>query len=132
MKKLIFVALAAAISMTALPGCKKDDPQPIEYELHFNEDDWSNVTTDNIRNVLNTVGTDNVIIYLVPTGNWDKMQSNNIHSIRKNGLEPALQVASNIRGRGDFNFRVGHASRVPEDSLWYVQHGWTINKHLQK
>ena len=51
----------------------------------------------------------------------------NIISCR-NGLQQYLDISSKIRGRGNFNFTPGEASKIPTDSLWFVQNGWTINK----
>ena len=43
-----------------------------------------------------------------------------------------LERSPRIHGRGNFIFRPGLASAVPEDSLWFVANGWTINQHLQE
>lgn len=70
-------------------------------------------------------------IYLRPIGDgWDRFSVYNINFHRKNYLQPILDISAKIRGLGDYPFRPGAA--LPADSLWYVQHGWTINKLLQK
>lgn len=69
-------------------------------------------------------------IYLVPTDNWQGANCGHINFLRKNFLQPRLDVSSKVWGRGDFNFTPGQASVIPGDSLWYIQHGWTINKYL--
>ena len=71
-------------------------------------------------------------IYLVPVGSWIIYDCNGITGMRKNTLEYAINYSPKVRGRGDFTFPLGEASLVPEDSLWYVQNGWTINKKYQK
>ena len=71
-------------------------------------------------------------IYLVPTNTWGGMKDKNITALRKNVLQPAIEISPKIKGKGDFNFHLGSASKVPADSLWYVQRGWTINKKYQK
>lgn len=43
-----------------------------------------------------------------------------------------LERSPRIHGRGNFILRPGLASAVPEDSLWFVANGWTINQHLQE
>lgn len=67
-------------------------------------------------------------IYLVPVGSWTNCRDREITSLRHATLELLLNYSSKFRGKGDFNFRIGEASKVPEDSLWYVANGWTINK----
>ena len=69
-------------------------------------------------------------IYLVPTGDWQGCRYGNINFLRKNFLQPRLDISPKVWGRGDFNFTPGQASLIPGDSLWYIQHGWTINKYL--
>lgn len=71
-----------------------------------------------------------VNIFLSPAinGEWNILLAYNISYARKNVFQPLLDVSPKIHGRGDFNFKLGEASKVPEDSLWYIQNGWTINK----
>lgn len=57
--------------------------------------------------------------------------ANQIAQTRTRFFQPRIELSTKIHGRGDFNFKVGEASKVPSDSLWFVQHGWTINKYLQ-
>lgn len=70
-------------------------------------------------------------IYLVPIDNWQRGDYGNINFMRINFLQPRLNISPKVWGRGDFNFPPGQASVIPGDSLWYIQHGWTINKYLQ-
>ena len=67
-------------------------------------------------------------IYLIPNGDWSGYQSGGVSAIRNNTLSYPIDYSSKVRGKGDFNFKLGEASKVPEDSLWYVKHGWTINE----
>ena len=66
-------------------------------------------------------------IYLMPTENWNNYSAKAITGLRKLTLEMLLNYSDKIKGRGDFNFTLGEASKVPQDSLWYVKNGWTIN-----
>lgn len=68
-------------------------------------------------------------IYLVPNDNWYNFIASSITGLRKYTLEFLLNYSDKIKGVGDFNFALGEASKVPEDSLWYVSKGWTINKY---
>ena len=70
-------------------------------------------------------------IYLVAEGDWSMFYANQIAQTRTRFFQPRIELSTKIHGRGDFNFEVGEASKVPSDSLWFVQHGWTINKALQ-
>jgi len=71
-------------------------------------------------------------IYITPTGNWNDATSREIHLFRDRRLQPTLKMSSKIRGRGDFNFMLGEASKTLADSLWYTQNGWTINNPNNK
>ena len=63
----------------------------------------------------------------MPTENWNNYSAKAITGLRKLTLEMLLNYSDKIKGRGDFNFTLGEASKVPQDSLWYVKNGWTIN-----
>lgn len=42
-------------------------------------------------------------------------------------LAERIDVApQKVKGQGNFEFAAGMAT--PEDSLWFVQHGWTVNQ----
>lgn len=71
-------------------------------------------------------------IYLTPIKHWDGWDDNGIIILRKGLFQPTMEISSKMRGRGDFDFKLGAASKVPDDSLWFVQQGWTINKKYQK
>lgn len=49
-----------------------------------------------------------------------------IQNTRKNLLEPIMTFSEKTRAKGTFYFKAGEPSKVPEDSLWIVQHGWKI------
>jgi len=71
-------------------------------------------------------------IYLVVTGHWDVYTARNISKSRSNFFQQRMDLSPKMHGRGDFDFKLGEASKVPNDSLWFVQQGWTINKAHQK
>ena len=95
--------------------------------IHLYPDLMTRTVSDTIIKYANdpTVKT----IYLVPENNWSNYLYHNITSLRNNVLEYAINYSPKVRGKGDLNFRLGEASKVPEDSLWYVRNGWTINKN---
>ena len=121
-------------------GCSKEDEPPHDVEITFvASDPWDIIqkNPDGTRQVSQLikdyVAQPNVrTIYLVPVGSWIIYDCNGITGMRKNTLEYAINYSPKVRGRGDFTFPLGEASLVPEDSLWYVQNGWTINKKYQK
>ena len=126
MKKLLFVSLFAALLAA---GCSKEEPTK-DVEIVFTQNELKLVMADAIQEILNSKGANNIRnIYLIPEeGTWSNVSS--VQSIRNKVLQPSLELSPKVRGKGDFNFEVGWASKVPEDSLWYVQHGWTINKRF--
>ena len=125
-------------------GCNKED-EPIrdtrmDVEITFTlKDPWDVIqeNPDGTRQVNPLIKTyadhpDIRTVYLVPLNSWMSTTKKHITDLRKNVLEYAINYSPKVRGRGDFNFWPGEASKVPEDSLWYVQNGWTINRHFQK
>ena len=120
-------------------GCSKEDEPPHDVEITFvASDPWDIIqkNPDGTRQVSQLikdyVAQPNVrTIYLVPMGDWGHISASGIPAIRKKTLEYAINYSPKVRGRGDFTFRPGRASMFPEDSLWYVQNGWTINKRFQ-
>ena len=134
--KLCIVKEASAFLKRALPvlgfagatlttSCEKDEPMR-DVELTFGK--IKSIEMSEIERYAQDPSVRT--IYLVPTDNWQKSKSGNINFLRKNFLQPRLDVSPKVRGRGDFNYDPGEASVIPGDSLWYVQHGWTINKYL--
>lgn len=143
-KKLLPI-LGLAGATTVIPSCDKGDdfgyisPKE-EVTIKFSLSDFKAVVdmdgiyvlgvNDVVKYYINN--PDTKVIYIEPTDTWDLCSSQNISGLRIDVLEVLLAASPKIRGKGNFNFRLGEASKVPEDSLWYVQHGWTINKQLQK
>ena len=66
-------------------------------------------------------------IYLTPIGTWQTRALTGIRNFRKNRLEPIINKSPKIRGRGNFDFMPGEASKSESDSIWYIENGWTIN-----
>ena len=130
-----YLLLLACVCVVALCGCKKESPAPTkDIEIRFGQASLELIETDTLQKILNSKEAADIrTIYLVPMeGVWGNLSYRAMISMRNRPLEPALKLSPKIKGKGDFNFRVGEASQVPEDSLWYVQHGWTINKRFIK
>lgn len=132
-KAVPMLALAGA---TLLPACKKiENEKPYTGPKHDVELPFTLGTADNrlAPEILTqyikdpSVGT----IYLIAEGDWSVLYCNNIAIMRDN-FQKIMNASPKFTGRGDFNFKLGEASKVPSDSLWITQHGWTINKKYQK
>ena len=120
-------------------ACQKPEPEPtpdpeptkeIEIKFNINSEPDEVASFDLLQEYINDKTVKS--IYLVPERHWNGAGKNAMIAIRKNFLQPRIELSPKIRGRGDFDFILGEASKAPEDSLWYVQHGWTINKNHQK
>ena len=143
LKKMLPVLGIAGIG--AVSSCEKPSPyqpEPAEVDVRFSYDQLSPVFT-----LVYSTATDyeyipsDIVKYyvehpdvktinLVSTGDWSPYGTL-VMSRMKTGLQTLVNYSPKIRGKGDFNFMPGQASSVPEDSLWFVQNGWTINKALQ-
>ena len=122
---LFLLALAGAALLTA---CEKDEPMH-DVEITFYKDD--DVSFD----VLESLAADPTVrnIYLIPPQNdrYEVFGPEHITASMKWFWEPRFEISPKIHGRGDIRFKPGYASQVPEDSLWFLSKGWTINKYLQ-
>ncbi len=107
------------------------DPEPTrDVEVKFSS---TNVDTKLAMKTLQELVQDKTIknIYLTVSGCWDGCTAINISESRNNFFQPRIDLSPKMHGRGDFDFKLGEASKVPEDSLWFVKQGWTINKKYQ-
>lgn len=127
LKRLIPMLGIAGASLF-LGGCEKNEPQR-DVELFFANDDIFEIFED--PSIIQEIADqpDVRTVYLIPTGGWDNFWASNISRFTKTTLRPAIDISPKVRGKGDFDFYPGQASKVPEDSLWITQQGWTINKY---
>lgn len=125
------IPMLGLATATIFTGCDKDDETipNRDVEIPFYNDNRTQATYFQIEQA--AAQPDVRYIYLVPQGTWSTCVEHNIQYLRNYWLEPRMQVSDKVRGRGNFDFRVGAASKIPYDSLWYVNHGWTINAQLQ-
>ena len=95
---------------------------------------FRNASNNLDRNLLTTFIDDTITkkIYLVPMGHWKQYDLDSISYLYHEVLEAKMEMSPKIRGRGDFDFKPGEASKSITDSLWFVGNGWTINKDLQR
>lgn len=121
-------------------GCDKEEAQlPHDVEITFTQFEGEKLFYDEGRvrypsKLAQEYIEDPLVskIYLVPEGSWNNYKQVSVVGLRKSTLEVLLNYSDKFCGRGDFDFCLGEASKVPEDSLWYVANGWTINKKYMK
>ncbi len=129
---LPILAIAGAGLMSS---CDKDD-EP-EMPIHDVEIPFDRYTADEVlafpilQKYVNDPSVRTIYLTAEVKGEWQNYTSANIHDSRKRFYQPRIELSPKIRGKGDFILPVGIASQVPDDSLWYVQQGWTINKRFQ-
>lgn len=122
---------------TLFASCERDDPitppEPIvpttDIELTFSATNYQkNICTDTLRKYI--ARPDVRHIYMIPKGYWTHYEGKGLTNLRHQLLEILINMSPKVHGRGDFYCKTGVPSTVPEDSLWYVENGWTINAHL--
>lgn len=129
--------LKHAIPMLAIAGagmmasCDKDDDLPMhDVEIKFSQLTGDSVLTfDILQKHIDDPSVRN--IYMVAEDDWTNFNNVNITETKNNFFRPRIEMSKKMHGRGDFNFKLGEASKVPTDSLWFVKQGWTINKRFQ-
>lgn len=113
---------------TEIPTEPIDSTKLHDVELMFRRTDITTMfSLDTLQKYIDdkTVKT----IYMIPTHHWYSLGANYISNMRKY-LQTRMELSTKLRGRGDFDFRPG--AIFSNDSLWFVQQGWTINKDRQK
>lgn len=147
-KSLSYKLMTAVLTLAGgamIASCEKEEPEtqlpPIDVEVKFSLTDAQSLFLDQynmdrkpselIKYYINNPEIRN--IYIIPEKDtWSVCNVSDIIAIKQKILIPALSFSPKISGKGDFNFKPGEASKVSNDSLWFVQNGWTINKDLQK
>jgi len=118
---------------TMFGGCQKEENPKHDIELKFGSHYGYEIYPENIKHKLADPTVNNIYLCPVYDGSLWYIQEDGTRiwpiAIR-DCLEPCINMAPDrIFGRGNFVFEVGTCSR--EDSLWFVQHGWTINRQNQ-
>lgn len=141
--KFALTALVLICAGMMMASCEKEEPDlgtTTDVEYKFSSYDMHFLFTNDEHSELNSTLEYYInhpairTIYLttaINDGGWMAMRSYDISIFKKYYMEPIINYSPKIRGKGDFPFRPGEASKVPNDSLWFVQNGWTINKDLQ-
>lgn len=90
---------------------------------------WENNVTYYFQGIYDMMGADyidSIYINSHESDTWARYSTADINYLRAQCLEPMFTQSPKLRGRGDLGFNPGTAAK--EDSLWFVQNGWTINQ----
>ncbi|MBR1699798.1 MAG: hypothetical protein IJ714_08445 [Bacteroidales bacterium] len=142
-KKILPYKLKRALSMATIAGatllptsCNKDEPAVEQHDVIIELDGGNATELDRTFekydiDTIKKLDQDKTVryIYLTPVSTWREIRPKNMQLMRKNALEPRMAASPKVRGRGDFKTTPGVMAAIPTDSLWYVQNGWTFNKH---
>ncbi|MCM1170082.1 MAG: hypothetical protein NC324_09130 [Bacteroides sp.] len=136
-KRAIPALTLAGTAGVMLPSCDKEpvekapvyDPNRAPYEktLWFNTNNWDSVQPKIIKYFANDPVCTHIYLTLDRDARDDNLTTNAITLVRKE-MQKCVDVSpKKISGRGDWWFKRGYA--LPADSLWFVQHGWTVNQN---
>ena len=115
------LALTATAVLT-LPSCKPEPyREPYEKELFFNRGAYDSIRPEILKYFARDNACTHIYMHVVDDNNFGNATPSEIRSY----LQERINISSKIAGRGDFNFKPGMAK---EDSLWFVNNGWTVNK----
>ena len=124
--------LLALVTVGLLTACHEDDPyasyiDPVKV-LSFGDRDvgYDAIQYDNVMKYANDPRIEQIIYFLDSTynnNNYTGFLSDDIPILR-GYLQERLDYTPKATGAGTFIFRRGCLS--VEDSLWFVEHGWSI------
>ncbi|MGM9806094.1 MAG: hypothetical protein ACI3Z7_06650 [Candidatus Aphodosoma sp.] len=132
--KLMFPAFALA-GASIFSGCENKNeplpPKPVKLdtvELYFNHKNVVEIISADTLAKYSTDKKIGSIYYVVIEGaTFEHFGPKVIHNMR-NEIETRFNESEKVKGgRGNFKFEPGAAA--PADSLWFTQHGWTVNQH---
>lgn len=129
-----YIPIAITVVALCLPiSCNKSDPESTrDVEIKFDTGTADkNLDMEVLKELVRDKTVKNIYLTAISPGGWSGCVARNITQMRERFFQPRMELSPKTHGRGDFNFKWGEASKVPEDSLWYVQQGWTINKNSQ-
>lgn len=120
-----------------MSSCSKDDPEiePHDVELKFNSQSLGSYMDEirdlnNLRNLAADKSVSNIYLTIMEDNYFGSNWAPFNYKVMRNYMEERFAISPKIKGRGNFNFYTPLRCE-PEDSLWFVDHGWTINKQLQ-
>ncbi len=98
--------------------------EPYEKELFFNHKNADSIEIQVVKGYAEDTACRHIYLTVTEDNDWRGCNANAI-SILRDDLAQRIDLApEKISGRGDFWFKPGVVAY--SDSLWLVQHGWTI------
>lgn len=120
------------VAATMFGGCQKEENPKRDIELNFTATYCFEISESNIKNKLTDPTVNKIYLRLVDEGScWYRPDHGWVYPEDARALlESRVNLAPDrIFGRGNFVFESGTCSQA--DSLWFVGHGWTINRQKQ-
>ena len=129
LKGILFVLPALGLLAVA---CEKESSKPVyrapyEKELRFNDSNIDSIATPIVQKFAHDTACKHVYLTVKDDNNYTTYTADEITKYLRNELGDLIALApEKISGRGDFFFEKGVAATA--DSLWFVEHGWTIRQ----
>ena len=122
-----------ALAGMAMTACDKEPVEkapvyraPYEKELRFNNVNSDSIKMPIVQKFARDTACKHIYLTVTDDNNYRNIDADDINTLR-NILNDRIQLAPDkTSGRGNFRFMRG-VIRL-EDSVWYVQNGWTINQ----
>lgn len=119
------------LGATLLPGCKKDEIQKHDVELHWYGGFFDEIAPFNVQHYLDDPTVNKVYLKIIKEEPDYWQGTEFISWDRRDYLEPPIGMdPARVRGRGNLAFEPGMCSKA--DSLWFVYYGWTVNAQNQR
>ena len=120
---------------TLFGGCNKEETEKHDVELPWYYGYYEDIRPDNVQRYLDDPSVGNVYLHVqhlhqpneVCPFRW--LDADGIHNkLYGRILGPLVgKDPDRVFGRGNFEFDPGVCPRA--DSLWFTQHGWTVNQN---
>ncbi|MDE7090546.1 MAG: hypothetical protein K2O53_02355 [Bacteroidales bacterium] len=130
---LKYAVPALALAGLTLTACDKEpDNQtatpvyraPYEKELGFDGHNIDSIEMPIVRYFINDTACKQIYLTVRNPDSFTGYSDEGIHNIR-NYMNERTEASNKVSGRGMYRFIQGRAR--PEDSIWFEQHGWTVN-----
>ena len=125
--------ILAFVGASIVPAaCNNDDDD--HYDKTDSKHDvellWANswsgeITEANIQKHLDDPNVNNIYLRFVPVEMYVGYDESALHRLRQSMEWRIALDPKRVYGRGNLVFSLGHCAK--EDSLWFVEHGWTVN-----
>ena len=124
--------ILAFVGASIVPAACKDDDD--HYDKTDSKHDvellWANswfdeITEANIQKHLDDPKVNNIYLRFVPVEMYVRYNESQLHRLRQSMEWRIALDPKRVYGRGNLVFSLGHCAK--EDSLWFVEHGWTVN-----